>query len=151
MHNQAAEVQSEDGNFPDVAARYPIPYARTLDGKLGFRVGEMSPERATAVAEVTDSLRQRWGLVHGGTYCALAEMLATEATIAVVHSQGQLAVGQSNHTVFLRPIRDGHVSAEAIRLHAGTTTWYWDVFLRDDSGSLCAKASVAIAVRPRRD
>jgi 1,4-dihydroxy-2-naphthoyl-CoA hydrolase len=140
-----------NGNLPDVADRYPVPYERTLDGTLGFRVEEMTPERATAVVAVTDAVLQRWGLVHGGAYCALAEMLATEATVAVVHDQGMLAVGQSNHTSFFRPVKAGHVRAEAVRIHAGATTWFWDVSLRDDAGRLCAVSSMSIAVRPRRD
>lgn len=151
MQDLSDGVAGVGGNLPDVASHYPVPYERTLDGTVGFRVEEMTPERATAVVEVTDAVRQRWGLVHGGAYCALAEMLATEATVAVVHPQGMLAVGQSNHTNFLRPITDGHVWAEAVRIHAGATTWHWDVSLRDDAGRLCAVSSMSIAVRPRRD
>jgi 1,4-dihydroxy-2-naphthoyl-CoA hydrolase len=150
MHNSVDCTSVASGNLPDVAGHYPVPYQRTLDGTAGFRVEEMTPERATAVVEVTDAVRQRCGLVHGGAYCALAEMLATEATVAVVHKQGMMAVGQSNHTSFLRPLKEGHVRAEAVRIHAGATTWYWDVSMRDDSGKLCAMTSMVIAVRPRR-
>lgn len=151
MHGLSEAAAGAGGNLPDVAGTYPVPYERTLDGTVGFRVEEMTPERATAVVEVTDAVRQRWGLVHGGAYCALAEMLASEATVAVVHPQGMLAVGQSNHTNFLRSIKEGHVRAEAVRIHAGSTTWYWDVSLRDDTGKLCARNSMVIAIRPRKD
>lgn len=151
MRDAADDGFASDGNLPDVAARYPVPYERSFDGHLGFRIEEMAPDRATATVKVTDTARQRWGLVHGGVYCALAEMLATEATVAVVYEHGKVAVGQSNHTVFLRPVEEGNVRAEAIRVHAGKSTWHWDVFLRDDSGALCARTTMAIAVRPGRD
>nr|3R32_A Chain A, 4-hydroxybenzoyl-CoA thioesterase [Arthrobacter sp.]3R32_B Chain B, 4-hydroxybenzoyl-CoA thioesterase [Arthrobacter sp.] len=151
MHRTSNGSHATGGNLPDVASHYPVAYEQTLDGTVGFVIDEMTPERATASVEVTDTLRQRWGLVHGGAYCALAAMLATEATVAVVHEKGMMAVGQSNHTSFFRPVKEGHVRAEAVRIHAGSTTWFWDVSLRDDAGRLCAVSSMSIAVRPRRD
>ena len=92
-----------------------------------------------------------WGLLHGGVYMALSEMLASEATIASVHDDGMIAVGLSNHTSFLRPVTEGVIHAEAQRLHGGKTTWLWEVFLKDDDDELCADSRVTLAVRPRPD
>ena len=90
-----------------------------------------------------------WGLVHGGVYAALAEMLASEATVKAVHADGSIAVGLSNHTSFLRPVTGGTVHAEARRLHRGRSTWLWEVYLKDDAGRLCAVSRVTLAIRPR--
>jgi 1,4-dihydroxy-2-naphthoyl-CoA hydrolase len=129
----------------------PVPFERTLDGVLGFEVLSLTEEFVQGQVGVTDRVRQMWGLVHGGVYMALSEMLASEATIASVHDDGMIAVGLSNHTSFLRPVTEGAIHAEARRLHGGMTTWLWEVFLKDDDDELCAVSRVTLAVRPRPD
>jgi 1,4-dihydroxy-2-naphthoyl-CoA hydrolase len=129
--------------------RTPVPFDETLDGTLGFEVLSLSEDLARGRVRVTDRVRQMWGLVHGGVYAALSEMLASEATVSVVHGEGRIAVGLSNHTSFLRPIFDGTVHAEARSLHRGKTTWLWEVHLKDDEDRLCAVSRVTLAIRPR--
>ena len=51
---------------------------------------------------------------------------------------GKIAMGQSNHTSFLRPVSAGSVHAEARPRHRGRTTWVWEVDFTDDEGRLCA-------------
>ena len=133
--------------LPEVLTRYPVAPAHTLDGELGFRVTEIGERTARAQVEVTDRVRQRFGLVHGGVYAALAELVATEATVAHVWPEGKLAVGLSNASSFLRPIKTGTVYANAVATHRGATTWLWDVDLVDGDGRLCAVSRVTIAVR----
>jgi 1,4-dihydroxy-2-naphthoyl-CoA hydrolase len=135
--------------MPDVLERYPVPGPRTLDGLLGFELREATPESAHARARVTERACQRFGLVHGGVYCALAEMLATEATLAQVWPDGMSAVGLSNHTNFMRPVTSGLIDARGQALHRGRTTWVWNVSMTDDHARRCASAVVTIAVRPR--
>ncbi|HEX2110256.1 MAG TPA: PaaI family thioesterase, partial [Gaiellaceae bacterium] len=74
----------------------------------------------------------------------------SEATFRAVHKDAKIAVGQSNHTMFLRPVVAGHVTAEARVRHRGRTTWVWDVDLTDADGRLCAVGRVTVAVRPAR-
>ena len=122
--------------------------ARTLDGALGFEIAEIGEELARGLFEVTDAVRQPFGIVHGGAYAALAETLASAATYMAVQGDGDIAVGQSNHTSFLRPAAEGTVHAEAHRRHRGRTSWVWDVDFTDDAGRLCAMSRVTMAVRP---
>jgi len=135
--------------MPDVLDEYPVPAGRAMDGVLGFRMLSVDGHVARAEAPVTDAVRQRFGLVHGGAYAALAEMLATEATVQQVWEAGNRAMGLSNATNFMRPMGEGTLHASARRLHAGRTTWVWDVEMTDDEGRLCAVSRVTIAVRPR--
>lgn len=141
----------EPGTGPSgpIWERTPVPFEKSLDGTLGFEVLDLSEESARGRVGVTDRVRQMWGLVHGGVYSALAEMLASEATVSAVHGQGMVAVGLSNHTSFLRPVFDGAIQAEARRLHRGKTTWLWEVYIEDDRGRLCAVSRVTLAIRPR--
>ena len=127
-----------------------VPLERTLDGTLGFELLEVGPELARGRAAVSDRLKQPYGLVHGGVYAALSESLASVATHGAVHGDGNIAVGLSNHTSFMRPIVAGTVHAEARCRHRGSTTWIWEVEISDDDGRLCALSRVTMAVRPAR-
>jgi len=123
---------------------------RCLDGVLGFQVVSIGDGEAEARFPVEDRVRQRFGLVHGGAYAALAEMIATEATVAAVHADGFAAMGSSNETSFLKPARGDWITARATARHRGRTTWVWDVDHTDGEGRLVAVSRITIAVRPRR-
>jgi 1,4-dihydroxy-2-naphthoyl-CoA hydrolase len=125
-----------------------LPWESTLDGILGWEVGELGEERASASFEVQNRHRQPFGLVHGGVYAALAEGLTSGATFKAVQGDGMIATGMSNNTTFLRPVTNGTVRASARRLHRGRTTWVWDVDFTNDEDRLCATSRVTIAVRP---
>ncbi len=127
---------------------FVVPLERTLDGTLGFETLEVTPELARGRFPVEDRVKQPFGLVHGGVFAAFAESLASQATVRAVADEGQIAVGLSNHTSFLRPVTEGLVHAEARRRHRGRTTWLWEVDFTDDEGRLCVITRVTIAVRP---
>lgn len=126
----------------------PTPLQPTLDAFLGFEILELGDMLARASVPVSDRVKQSHGLVHGGVYAALAESLASEATLRALDADGSAAVGLSNQTSFVRPITAGVVQAEARRRHRGRTTWVWDVDLTDADGHLCAVSRVTVAIRP---
>src|SRR5919198_2819310 len=125
----------------------PWPVDGTLGEVLGFELLEASGEVARARFAVEDRVRQPFGLVHGGAYSAMAETLTSAATHLTVAEDGNFAVGQSNHTTFLRPVTEGTVHVEGRPIHRGRTTWVWDVDFTDDDGRKCAVARVTLAVR----
>lgn len=120
---------------------------RGFDRLYGLELLDVDDERALAQVQVRDEIKQLAGLVHGGVYAAIAESMASIATALAVLPNGETAVGLSNSTSFLRPVTDGVVHAEAIRLHRGRTTWVWDVRFTDDAGRTCALTRMTIAVR----
>jgi 1,4-dihydroxy-2-naphthoyl-CoA hydrolase len=126
----------------------PPTVPQNLNDALGMQVGEFDEERITGSFEVTDSVRQPFGIVHGGAYAALAETLASVATYFAVAPNGEIAVGQNNDTSFLRPVSSGTVHAEGTRRHRGRTSWIWDIEFRDDQDRVCALSRITIAVRP---
>lgn len=124
------------------------PHAETLDGTLGFSGYEReSEEVARARLPVTARIKQPFGIVHGGAYASLAESLASRATYESVGPE-LLALGQTNETTFLRPLREGTIEAVARARHRGRTSWVWDVEMSDGEGRLCAISRLIIAVRP---
>jgi uncharacterized protein (TIGR00369 family) len=122
----------------------------TFDSTYGLEVVEQSPALMRGRVAVTDRVRQPFGLVHGGVFCAIGEALASIGTSLGVTEQGDVAVGMSNHTTFLRPILEGTIHAEAKPRHRGRSSWLWDVEITDDDGTVCALGRLTIAVRPRR-
>jgi uncharacterized protein (TIGR00369 family) len=126
--------------------RYPAP--GTLDDVLGFELLESSRDGCRARFAVEKRVQQPLGLVHGGTYAALAESMVSATTHLAVMGDGDFAVGQSNNTSFFRPATEGHVHAEGTPIHRGRTSWVWDVRFTDDAGRLCAVSRVTLAVRP---
>ncbi len=121
---------------------------QNLNDALGMSVGEFDEQRISGSFEVTDRVRQPFGIVHGGAYASLAETLASVATYYAVQANGDVAMGQSNDTSFLRPVSSGVVHAEGTRRHRGRTCWIWDVEFKDDQQRVCALSRVTIAVRP---
>ncbi|MEJ7788887.1 MAG: PaaI family thioesterase [Thermoleophilaceae bacterium] len=128
----------------DLAARSDS----TLDGALGFELLEASEDRVTGRFDVIDAVRQPMGIVHGGAYAAMAETMASATTYMHVHGDGNIAVGQSNQTSFLRPVTEGTVHGDGRRRHRGRTSWIWEIDFTDDEGRLCAISRVTMAVRP---
>ena len=127
---------------------YPAP--GTLDDVLGFELLEAGPDGCRARFSIEERVKQPAGLVHGGAYAALAESMVSATTYLAVADDGNFAVGQSNHTTFMRPATEGTVHAVGVPLHRGRTTWVWDVTFTDDEGRLCAATRVTMAVRPAR-
>ena len=130
---------------------FPVPVEETLGGILGIEHFEVGEETARARFDVAPRHKQPFGLVHGGSFAALAEGLASDATARAVAPAGFAAMGMSNNLTFMRPVMGGTVHAEARRLHRGRTTWVWDVDITDDAGKLCCTSRVTVAVRPMPD
>jgi uncharacterized protein (TIGR00369 family) len=125
----------------------PFTVSRGYDAFYGLELLELGPELARAQLAVRDDHKQPFGIVHGGIYAAIAEGLASYATVKEVLPQGKLASGMSNQASFLRPISGGTIHATAVRKHAGRTTWVWEVEMHDDQGRLCALSRVTMAIR----
>jgi 1,4-dihydroxy-2-naphthoyl-CoA hydrolase len=134
------------------------PSAEQINGVLhgfdvlyGLELLEYGDGDVRGQVEVRDELKQPAGLLHGGVYAAIAESMASLATAIAVAPEGNMAMGLSNSTSFLRPITEGVVHAHATRLHRGRTTWVWDVRFSDDAERTCAVTRMTIAVRPAPD
>ena len=119
-----------------------------FDVLYGLNITAFSGDEVRAEVAVRDEICQPFGLVHGGIYASIAESITSVATALGVLEKGDIAMGQSNATSFLRPITQGTVHALAVPVHRGRTTWVWDVSFTDDHDRLCAVTRMTIAVRP---
>jgi uncharacterized protein (TIGR00369 family) len=121
---------------------------RGFDLLYGLELVSCSDTEVSARLDVSDEIKQPMGLIHGGVYASMAESMASLATALAVMPDGEMAMGLSNNTSFLRPITAGTVHARATRIHRGRTTWVWDVRFSDDRDRTCAITRMTIAVRP---
>jgi uncharacterized protein (TIGR00369 family) len=86
---------------------------------------------------VSDRLKQPLGLVHGGVYATIADLMTAPAGRTV-----------SNQASFLRPITEGTIHATARRRHGGRTTQVWETDITDDAGRLCALVRTTVYPAP---
>lgn len=128
-----------------------VPLDEGLNAALGIEIDEVEIGRVTGHFAVENRVKQPFGIVHGGAHAAIAETLASVGSYFAVAEDGKVAMGMSNNTTFLRPVTDGTIRAEAIAIQQGSTTWVWDVTMRDDQDRTCAVSRVTIAVRPARN
>ena len=124
----------------------PSPF----DRHYGLEIDEATDELVRGHVPVREHVLQPVGLVHGGVHASIAEALASVGTNVGVVPEGNIGLGMSNISTFLRSIREGTIHAVARRTYRGRTTWVWDVELTADGGRLRAVSRVTIAVRPVR-
>ena len=114
----------------------PPPIARLL----GLVLKSVEPGRAVFELEADERHHNPMGTLHGGVYCDLADAAMGYAFAAT------LAQGESFTTVelkinFLRPVRQGRLTAEARVVKAGSTLGYVECEVKDHAGKLVARAS----------
>ena len=110
---------------------------------LGVRVEEASGDRVVLSCPVTPDLHQPFGLVHGGVHATLAETAVSVGGALWFGDRGTV-VGVSNHTDFLRAVREGELRADATPLTRGRTSQLWQVEISDGQGRLVAHAKVRL-------
>ena len=122
-----------------------------FDALYGLEITECGEDGARARLPIEPRLHQPTGIVHGGVYASVAEALASSGTNWAVSPNGDVGLGMSNDTRFLRPAWEGVLDAVARPIHKGRTTWIWDVTISGEDGRVHAVSRVTIAVRPRRN
>ena len=88
---------------------------------LGIQFDEIGPARVRGSLVADERHHQPWGLVHGGLCAAVVETFATTGAVEAVKDRGQLAVGVSNATDFIRPHRTGRLDVVAVPTQVGRT------------------------------
>lgn len=112
---------------------------------LGLEFDELGPIRVVGHFECGPALHQPWGAVHGGVYASVVETAATTGAYLAVRERGQIAVGITNTTHFLRPEREGRLDVIATAVHQGRSTQLWEVeIVRAGDGRPVARGSVRL-------
>ncbi len=115
-----------------------------FDTLLGLTITSASEDEVVASFEVRPELLQPYGLLHGGVLCSVVETVGSVAGATWFGDRGNV-VGTSNHTNFLRAVREGILTATATPIHRGRTQQLWTVDVRDEQQRLVAKGELRVA------
>ena len=115
-----------------------------FDSVLGLELVEADGDRVHGRLPVQPHLHQPYGIVHGGVWCSVVETAASVGGALWFGDRGQV-VGVSNHTNFLRAVREGTLDVEATPLHRGRTQQLWTVHITDADGRLVSQGQVRLA------
>src|SRR5947209_4687533 len=107
---------------------------------LGFVLRSIEPGRAVFEMEIDERHHNPMGTLHGGVYCDLADAAMGFAYAAT------LGEGESLTTVelkvnFLKAVRRARLTAAARVVKAGGTVGYIECDVKDQTGTLVARAS----------
>jgi 1,4-dihydroxy-2-naphthoyl-CoA hydrolase len=123
----------------------PLTDRRAFMRLLEIEFAEVTPTRVTGSIAADERHHQPWGLVHGGVYTTAIESFATMGAVEAVKDRGQLAVGVSNVTDFLRPHRSGRLDVVATPILQGRTQQLWQVEIRrPEDQKLVARGQVRL-------
>lgn len=110
----------------------------------GLVVDSINESLVAGHIDLTAAHHTPWGIVHGGVYATAVESAASIGATASVLDRGQVAVGLTNTTHFLRSLTDGRVDVNAQALYQGRTHQLWRVDITDESGGLIAHGEVRL-------
>jgi 1,4-dihydroxy-2-naphthoyl-CoA hydrolase len=124
----------------------PPHHYSPFDELLGTELVQASGARVVLHLEVTPKLHQPGGIVHGGVYASLVELAASLGGSLALDGRGY-AMGVSNHTDFMRSVREGTLRAEATPLQQGRLLQVWQVDVTDEEGRRVAHGKVSLVNR----
>jgi 1,4-dihydroxy-2-naphthoyl-CoA hydrolase len=111
----------------------------------GLRLEEVSGSGVRGSIELSEQHHTPWGVVHGGVYTAAVESAASLGASAAVEQRKQIAVGVSNNTDFLRPMKEGRVDVVAEPIIQGQIQQLWQVIItRSEDGKEVARGHVRL-------
>jgi uncharacterized protein (TIGR00369 family) len=111
----------------------------------GLRLEEVSGSGVRGSIELSERHHTPWGVVHGGVYTAAVESAASLGASAAVEQRKQIAVGVSNNTDFLRPMKEGRVDVVGEPVIQGQIQQLWQVIItRSEDGKEIARGKVRL-------
>lgn len=117
---------------------------------LNIQTKQVTGDKAVIVIQVSDSIKQPYGIVHGGINAVLAETAASLAANKWLYEQnrGQISIGLSITTEHLLPVSSGEIIAIATPLKRGRTIQNWLVKEFNDD-QLTSSSIVTLANRTK--
>jgi len=143
-------MAAEHGTLTTRTAVTPNLDAVSLDDASAFLraaglvFDEITATRVRGHLDLSPGHHTPWGIVHGGVYTTAVESAASVGASTAVRDQGQVAVGLTNTTHFLRSATEGRVTVEATALSQGRTQQLWRVDLTDEAGRLIAHGELRL-------
>src|SRR5436189_6448333 len=120
-----------------IAGELPRPPIATL---IGFRMVAVEPGSARFEMDAGARHHNPMGTLHGGVLCDIADV-AMGSAYASTLDDGESFTTLDLRINFLRPVRAGHLTADASIVQRGLTIGMTECTIIDEQGRLVAKAS----------
>jgi len=114
----------------------------TLMEHLAIKYIDVGDNFLTAQMPVNSKVHQPYGQLHGGATAALAESVASAASVYFIDTSTQFVNGIQLSISHLKSKREGMVFATATNIHKGRTTHLWEVKIVDEDGRLISVAKM---------
>jgi 1,4-dihydroxy-2-naphthoyl-CoA hydrolase len=135
-----------DNQTPDDLAS-ELVYENTIHASLGIRSLEVTSDRVVLEMDVSPTVHQPMGLLHGGASAVMAESAASMGTFMNCEPGVEFAVGVDLNITHLRAKRSGTVTATALPVRKGRTVHVWNIDIVGEDGKKVAVARCTLAVR----
>ena len=119
----------------------------TLMETLDIEYVDIGEDFLTAKMPVTSKVHQPLGQLHGGATAALAETVASMASVFFIDSKNQYVNGIELSINHVKSKVDGVVFATARNIHKGRSTHLWEVKITDENGdliSICKTTNIVL-------
>lgn len=117
---------------------------KNLMDLLGIKIIAVNKTNAIISLEVTDSIKQPYGVVHGGINAVLAETAASLGANENVPANSH-AVGIDISTQHLAAVSRGVLTATAVPVHTGRKIQTWHVKIKNND-RLTSTSTVTLLV-----
>jgi uncharacterized protein (TIGR00369 family) len=114
---------------------------------LDIVLDEQDPERVVLSLEVTPSVHQPFGILHGGVSALLAESAASFGA-QLSAPPGHTVVGVEINANHLRAMRQGTLTATATPVRRGRRIHVWNIDLTDEQDRMICTSRCTIMVIP---
>ena len=125
-------------------------HRQTLGGlgdALDIQFHSIEPDKLILKMPISDTHKQPIGIVHGGSYCALAETVGSVASNLTLDYTKQYSVGQQINVYYFRPSQSGVILAEASASHLGKKTQVWQIKMSlEGTQKVLSEATLTMAV-----
>jgi uncharacterized protein (TIGR00369 family) len=114
-----------------------MPFAALIGLEMEIATAELVRGKVSWAPELCTA----GGIVHGGVLMALADSCGAACALLNLPEGAVATATIESKTNFLRPVREGTVTASTRPLHAGRTTIVLETELARDDGELAAKVT----------
>lgn len=122
----------------------------TLMEVLDIKVIDVGDGFVTASMPVTSKVHQPLGQLHGGASAALAETVASLASVLSIDAATHFVNGIELSINHIKSKREGMVFATAKNIHKGKTTHLWEVSIVDENDDLIALSKMTAIILEKR-
>ncbi len=122
--------------------------SNTFVDTLGVTFIELGDDFLVAKMEVTPSVHQVDGVLHGGATAALAETVGSAACAIFCGSEEVILRGIEVSANHVRGVRSGFVFAKATAAHKGRSMQHWDIRIRNEENKLVSSCKLTTLTLP---